>query len=154
VGSEENAYNSLVTHEKSASAVSNKKCYFCGLKYHQRSRCPAREAVYNKCLKIGHYQRVCQAKSPFVGSSTTTAALQTSGNTLLHASLIPKGLTKSCLPVEMRGEITDVLIDSGSTDNFIHPRHVKRCGLEVYSGYETVSMATSSTSKKLKGPVA
>ena len=134
--------------EKAASAATSKKCYFCGLKYHPRSRCPARDAICNKCRKVGHYQRVCQSKdAPFDSS----AALQTAPHNLLHAFLIPSRLTKSCLRVEVNSETADALIDSGSTDNFIHPRHVVRCSLKIHSGFETVSMASSSSSKKLEG---
>ena len=138
--------------EKFISAAANQKCYFCGLKYHPRSQCPAKKAICNRCLKIGHYQRVCQAKSALLRkSSATSAALQTESRVLLRASLIPDGLTKSCLPVEVNGEIVEALIDSGSTDNFIHPRHVERCALKVHDGFETVSMASSSSNKKLAG---
>ena len=134
--------------EKAASATTSKKCYFCGLKYHPISKCPARDAICNKCRKDGHYQRICQSKDAPSGSS---AALQTAPYNLLHASLIPSGLTKSCLLIEVNAETADALIDSGSTDNFIHPRHVVRCSLKIHSGFETVSMASSSSSKKLEG---
>ena len=77
--------------------------------------------------------------------------MQTAPHNLLHASLIPSGLGKSWLVVEVNGETADALIDSGSTDNFIHPRHVARCCLKIHSGLETMSMASSSSSKKLEG---
>ena len=49
----------LKTNEKSVMIASNKRCYFCGLKYHPRSGCHAQDATCNKCNKIGHYQKVC-----------------------------------------------------------------------------------------------
>ena len=33
----------------------------------------------------------------------------------------------------------------------MQPRHVVRCFLKIHSGFETVSMASSSSSKKLEG---
>ena len=127
--------------------ASNKRCYLCSLKYHPRSRCPAKDATSNKCNKIGPYQRLCQAK----GDIPTTAAMHTAAPALLQTSLVRKGLFKSCLPVEVNGKIAEALIDSGGTDNFIHPRHAERCDLQIRSGFETVLMASSASSKKLEG---
>ena len=61
------------------------------------------------------------------------------------------GLAKSSIPVKVNGKIVEALIDSGSTDNFIHPRYVQRCALKVHTGHETVTMASSNCSMKLEG---
>ena len=137
----------LKTNEKSVMIASNKRCYFCGLKHHPRSRCPAEDATCNKCNRIGHYQGECLAK----GDIPTTAVMQTAAPALLQTSLVPKGLFKSCLPVEVNGKTAEALIDSGSTDNFIHPRQAERCDLQNCSGFKIVLMASSASSKKLEG---
>ena len=37
------------------------KCYNCGGRRHDRSMCPAKEAVCHKCSKIGHFARACKS---------------------------------------------------------------------------------------------
>ena len=77
--------------------------------------------------------------------------MQTAAPAMLQTSLVPNSLFKSCLPVEVNGKTAEALIDSGSTDNFIHPRHAERCDLQIRSGFEAVLMASSASSKKLEG---
>ena len=47
----------------------------------------------------------------------------------------------------------DALIDSGSTDNFIHPRVVKQLSLTVIPFHSKVAMASSSNVKNVTGYV-
>ena len=51
----------------------DKKCFFCGLSRHHRSKCPARDSVCNHCSKTGHWERVCKAKSNTKGKVTSAA---------------------------------------------------------------------------------
>ena len=52
-------------------AAASSKCYFCGLRRHPRSKCPAREAMCHKCQKKGHFAKVCRGKN-FNASVTPT----------------------------------------------------------------------------------
>ena len=46
--------------EPTVSSIStNQKCFFCGLRRHPRSKCPAKDSSCNKCGKVGHYAKVC-----------------------------------------------------------------------------------------------
>ena len=50
------------------------KCCFCGNCCHPRLKCPARDAVCNKCGRQGHFSKVC--KSPkSVNNSTGTSGI-------------------------------------------------------------------------------
>ena len=42
------------------SETEAKMCYFCGLPYHPRESCPAKEKNRNKCGKVGHWGKVCR----------------------------------------------------------------------------------------------
>ena len=39
------------THSDSTLAAADPKCFFCGNSKHPRSKCPAKDAIYNKCQK-------------------------------------------------------------------------------------------------------
>ena len=60
-------------------------------------------------------------------------------------------MLKSCADILINGEIAKALIDSGSTDSFIHPYLVEQHGLEVFPTHENVAMATSSLKVKMQG---
>ena len=51
----------------------------------------------------------------------------------------------------INGSVVNALVDSGSTDNFINPKQVERLSLTILPSRETVSMASSSLSAKMKG---
>ena len=53
------------------NSMQGSKCWFCGNSRHPRSRCPAKDAICNKCHKTGHYSRVCQSSK----NRSTTAAI-------------------------------------------------------------------------------
>lgn len=50
-----------------------KRCYFCGGPYPNRSICPSRNTVCNKCDKKGHFARACLSWT--TASKTTSAAV-------------------------------------------------------------------------------
>ena len=62
-----------------------------------------------------------------------------------------KSLAKSCIKVKINGFSANVLIDSGSTDSFIHPNQLELSDLKMFSSNETVSLAASSKQTKIKG---
>jgi RNase H-like domain found in reverse transcriptase/Integrase core domain/Reverse transcriptase (RNA-dependent DNA polymerase)/Aspartyl protease len=131
-----------------AAAVDG-KCFFCGYSKHPRSKCPAREATCNKCQKKGHYAKVCRSSSS--QSSSTTAAVHRPTLASVFAAGVPTGLSKATTKVVINGIPTASLIDSGSTESFIHPDIVKRHSLTVQPSNNRVSMASSSLSAKTVG---
>ena len=51
------------THSDSTLAAADPKCFFCGNSKHTRSKCPAKDAICNKCQKRGHFVKVCRGKA-------------------------------------------------------------------------------------------
>ncbi|KFD63456.1 hypothetical protein M514_10596 [Trichuris suis] len=51
-----------------ALAMKKTRCFFCGLSKHERTLCPARDAVCRRCSKKGHFAKVCRS-APAVQSS-------------------------------------------------------------------------------------
>ena len=114
----------------SCAALKRPNCYFCGFTSHSRSKCPAREAVSRKHKKKGYYQRVCQSKG--VPANELTAAAMYSP-LLAMASLrgVPVGLRKSSVFLSINKKKEIALVDSESTDSFIHPRLVDASCLKI-----------------------
>ena len=52
LSSEEVSSRSEVNKSAAADVTNEKKCYFCGLKLHPRTRCSARDATCSKCHKL------------------------------------------------------------------------------------------------------
>ncbi|KRZ44323.1 Retrovirus-related Pol polyprotein from transposon 17.6 [Trichinella pseudospiralis] len=131
------------------AATRNPRCFFCGRSKHPRFQCPAREAICNKCGKKGHYAKVCR----FSVSSSTTASLSTiTGATLASVgSTFPLSLAKAVVKILLCGKEINCLIDTGSSESFIHPEVVKRLGLKTIQSSEPVSMASSALSIKALG---
>ncbi|KRX92949.1 hypothetical protein T4E_7540 [Trichinella pseudospiralis] len=131
------------------AATRNPRCFFCGRSKHPRFQCPAREAICNKCGKKGHYAKVCRSSV----SSSTTASLSTiTGATLASVgSTFPLSLAKAVVKILLCGKEINCLIDTGSSESFIHPEVVKRLGLKTIQSSEPVSMASSALSIKALG---
>ena len=111
---------------KNVSARLAKSCSYCGGFFHPRYRCPARNATFYKCQKKGYFYSACRAnKSAAAIVETPSPTLATTG--LLDLS---QGLKKACMKISLNGKDVLALIDSGGTDNFIHPRVVKMCSLK------------------------
>ncbi|XP_071836380.1 uncharacterized protein [Apostichopus japonicus] len=128
-----------------SASTTTAKCFFCGYAKHPRSRCPARDETCNKCDKRGHFAKVCQSKS----NSKTSASLSTLATAISAAS--PPKLAKASVQVTINGRLADCLIDSGSTESFIHPQLAKALSLELKPSGVSVNMASSSLSVKTKG---
>ena len=70
---------------------------FCGYSQHQRSKCPARDAVCNKCHKKGHYAKVCQSSSVFNSATSASVSPYSSfGDICFYSCGIGKSHNKSC----------------------------------------------------------
>ena len=127
------------------------KCYFYGFNFHLRFKCPAREATCHKCKKKGHYQRVCQSKT---SPDPVTAAMHAPLFATTTLQGVPTVLRKSSISVIINDYETKALVDSGSTDSFIHPRLVKACSLFVRPSAGTISLAADTLTAKILGHCA
>ncbi|XP_048582652.1 uncharacterized protein LOC125561897 [Nematostella vectensis] len=138
---------SLSAEQPDESTVATMKldkatCFFCGNKKHPRPKCPALEAICNKCQKKGHFAKVCKGKA--VPKERVSAATWSPILATLTANP-PKSLSKSCGVVNIQGLQVKALFDSGSSESYIHPSLVEQASLTVQPSSSTVSMATSST---------
>jgi len=139
----------LANDAPATSASVSSKCFFCGYSKHPRSKCPARDSTCNKCQKRGHYAKVC--KSLQIPTGTTTACTYHPTLASVVSATIPTALSKATTKILINGSAADSLIDSGSTESFIHPDLVKSLSLKVNPSSSQVSMASSSLSTTTEG---
>eukprot|EP00794_Sanderia_malayensis_P013431 gene13431-14811_t len=129
-------------------AATDLKCFFCGNPKHPRSKCPAREAICNKCHKRGHFAKVCRGKA-YCKSNEVSAALWPP---TLATVGTPLALTKSTATVLVNKDCSvQALFDSGSSESYIHPSLVEVAAISVTPLVSQVSMATSSLTSKTTG---
>ena len=128
---------SVCDEQPTVPAISGQKCFFCGNQRHDRPRCPARNSVCKNCKKKGHFVHVCRSH---------TAADTNYGKSLLASSTLnfSVSLSRSSMCGEIKGEPVKILVDIGSSENFIHPDKVKRLELAVTPSSEIILMASSS----------
>ena len=132
---------------KDISARLEKSCSYCGSFFHPRYRCLARNTTSYKCQKKGHFYSACRAnKSAAAIVETPLPTLATTG--LLDIS---ERLKKACMKISLNGKDVLALINSGSTDKFIHPREVKMCSLKSTNCCKTIMMATKDLDAQING---
>ena len=92
----------------------------------------------------GHFARVCRSH---------TAAATNYGKSPLASSTLnfSVSLSRSSMCGEIKGEPVKILVDTGSSENFIHPDNVKRLGLAVTPSSERILLASSSHSSTTLG---
>ena len=69
-----------------AMNLRQKKCFYCGNKYHPRYKCPAKGVECLKCSKEGHFAKVC--KSTNLQSSATYSTNSANYDLSSHFSYI------------------------------------------------------------------
>ena len=99
------------------ASTQSQKCFFCGYDMHPRSKCPARDSTCSNCQKKGHYKRVCRSKRQ---GEPATAALNRPALATVQ-SIAAKTLSKVCVDITINDKQIKALVDSGSSDCFIHP---------------------------------
>ena len=142
------------------SASQAKTCYFCGLSYHPRYRCPAKEAECYSCGKSGHFAKVCRSKSSPVRraksrSQNTEKVAKTSLNSCPGLRTIsaacPASLLPASLPVSIGGTNLTALVDSGSSESYINSKVCKKINVDVYPTSHQVQMAATTMKIKSTG---
>ena len=130
---------SVCDEQPTVAAISGPKCFFCGNQRHDRPRCPARNSICKNCKKKGHFARVYRSH---------TGAATNYGKSLLASSTLnfSVSLSRSSMCGEIKGVPVKILVDTGNSENFIHPDKVKRLGLTVTPSSERILMASSSHS--------
>ncbi|XP_015767631.1 PREDICTED: uncharacterized protein LOC107346353 [Acropora digitifera] len=135
------------THSDSTLAAADPKCFFCGNCKHPRSKCPAKDAICNKCQKRGHFAKVCRGKASKPNEVSAALWLPT-----LATVGTPPALKRSTAAVVVNKDWSvQALFDSGSSESYIHPSLVKAADISVNSAVSQVAMATSSLSTKTEG---
>ncbi|XP_045130528.1 uncharacterized protein LOC123515737 [Portunus trituberculatus] len=128
-------------------AAASSKCYFCGLRRHPRTKCPAWEAMCHKCQKKGHFAKVCRSKGVNAAiTPTNNATLAT-----VTSAATPSVLRSAVVQISINDMEIDGLIDSGSSQSFVHPDIVKRHSLRVQQSKSAVTIASTSFSTQTFG---
>ena len=125
----------------SAAQSANELCYFCGNRCYPRTKCPAREVDCNKC---GKFAKVCKSAKPIYNQSGASTSLIFKPTLASMISGNVGGLNKSICKILINGNNVDYLIDSGSTDSFIHPNLVDKFSLPMTKTNAKVQMASTS----------
>lgn len=121
---------------------------FCGRDNHPWYKCPARNLDCLSCGKKGHFSNVCWSKSKEKLSNTkSTSAF------IAVSTLSPRSSNTQCSVVDAAINNTnlEVMIDSGSTHNFIKSNVAKSLGLQIQPYSDTVRMASSSLISRTQG---
>ena len=133
------------------AAVTGAKCYFCGYSKHPRHKCPAKDATCRNCQKKGHFSKVCRSV-PIVGRPEQSSAAACVHPTLATVpSAAPPTLQKSSTKVVINGVSATALIDSCSSESFIHPDLVDTLNLPKHPACKSISMAQSTLSAETLG---
>ena len=116
--------------ESTLATVKGPKCYFCGYTKHPRHMCPAKDATCKSCQKRGHFAKVCRSNP--VGSQFEQGSAAASVYPTLAAvpSSTPPTLLKSSSKVTINGVSARALVDSCSTESFIHPHLAETLNLQ------------------------
>ena len=72
-----------------------------------------------QCQKKGHLRKVCRSGASSSMETGTSAAIWPTLAAVMVS--VPPSLTKSAAPVTVNGLETKALVDSGSSESFIHP---------------------------------
>ena len=127
------------------------KCFFCGNKKHSRAACPAKDAVCNRCQKKGHFAKVCKSNPPLSTPISSVNAAVVPYLAAVATSNEVNALQQSYLTVRIGNFSIKALIDSGSSESFIHPDVVKKCNLSVNNQCKTIALAQASSTAQTSG---
>lgn len=127
-------------------------CFFCGgNQKHPRTSCPARESTCNKCSKKGHWAKVCKSKD--TAGKTSAAVSGKSFNIGTNSSNIAASNSLSHSHATIEAKCKDrtyrTLVDTGSSESFIHSNIAQELGLKLYPCPHDITMADTSLTMKV-----
>ena len=137
--------------DSALAAAAGAKCYFCGYNKHPRHKCPAKDATCRSCQKKGHFARVCKSNSPSSRPEQGGAMASVYPTLAAVPSSTPPSLQTSSTEVIINGSSARALVDSCSSESFIHPHLADTLHLQKCPSHRSISMAQSTLSAKTLG---
>ena len=107
-----------------------KKCYCCGNSWHPQIKCPAEDINCNICGKKEHFAKVCQSKPQEPPNQQTVASMHFPFLATITGPA-PYLLRKSIQYLVTNGHKISTLINSGSSESFIHPDVVRKLSITI-----------------------
>ena len=138
-----NAASGKANQQPSDKQGQTEKCYFCGNSRHPHIKCPAKDVNCNICSKKGHFAKVCQSKPQDLPNQQTIASMHFPFLAAITGQA-PYSLRKSIQYLKISGYTVSTLIDSGSSESFIHPTVVNKLSIPITKCSGNVSMASAS----------
>ena len=123
-------------------ALRHKKRQYCGNTYQARRFCPVKKVQCFRCLKVGHFAKVCRSFHSLVKSTSAT---------LMSINETPKteeANKRVNVPVTINGKTANALIDTGSTLTHTSENLSKLLKLELTESSHKFTLATSDSYSK------
>ncbi|KHJ41999.1 reverse transcriptase [Trichuris suis] len=133
----ESGHSSTQQESCLAAPPQKSRCFFCDLSKHLRSQCPAREVI---CYKFLRPNSVSQC-TYYLATNSTVRQQQGSRTTSRD---FPFSLSKAVIEATIKGKEVSCLLDSGSSESFIHPRTVNSLRLKSFPSRAPLAMASSA----------
>ena len=128
-----------------AVALRHKKCQYCGNTYHARRFCEAKGVQCFRCLKVGHFAKVCRLCHSLVKNICATLM------SINETQKIEEANKRVSVPVTINGRTANALIDIGSTLTHISKNLSKLLKLELTESSQKFTLATSDSYSKSLG---
>ena len=128
-------------------AASQSKCFFCGYDRHPRYKCPARDALCQKCGKKGHYQKVCRSTSRSVHTASASPFVISS---IVNAAA-PTCLARAITEVIVNGVTLNALIDTGSSDSYVSENVARKNQWLTFPSKTQIILASTRLVSNTKG---
>ena len=126
-------------------ALRHRKCQYCGNTYHAWRFCPAKEVQCFRCLKVGHFAKVCCSCHSVI--KNTCATLMSINET----QKIEEANKRVSVPVTINGRSANALVNTGSTLTHISENLSKLLKLELTESSHKFTLATSNSYSKSLG---
>ena len=128
-----------------AVALRHRNCQYCGNTYHARRFFPAKEVQCFRCLKVGHFAKVCRSCHSLVKNTGATLM------SIKETQKIEEANKRVNVPVTINGITANALIDTGSTLTHISEDLSKLLKLELTELSQKFTLATSDSYSKSLG---